>query len=176
MDASPPTLSASAVRGCYNPLVPCDACNAEVERETLQLTLEGQALCRQCYGIYSSQRATLRARSHDVYRRCTCGTVLPPIGDPEITPWAHDNRSELQLDFFFQPRKYECGSCGTSFRVMHEVMVSLFLIGGSVFVYGGLRAKGDEWVAWLVGTCCFIGFVAYQAYLRIRYPRVVAEG
>ena len=154
--------------------MPCDACNADVDRETLQLTREGQALCRQCYGIYSSQLATLRARSHDVYRRCTCGTVLPPIGDPEIKPYV--DRDEVDVDFFFQPRLYACGSCGVSFRVMHEVMLSLLAIAGSACFFGCLLAKADDRLGWLLGTCGFIGAVAYQAYFRIRYPRVVSEG
>lgn len=152
----------------------CDACRAEVSRETLHLTAEGQSLCRQCYGTYLSRRATLSARAHDVYRRCTCGAVLAPMADPEATPYVDGNPGEFDLACFFQPRRYECGTCGTSFGVPHVLMTSLssvVILG--FFMYAFLRPARDQSL-WLLLLLGFLSVVAYDGYYRIRYPRVAS--
>jgi hypothetical protein len=152
----------------------CNACCAEVSRETLHLTAEGQALCTQCYGKYLSTRATLSARAHEVYRRCTCGAVLAPMADPETRPYVDGNLGEFDLAFFFQPRRYECGSCGTSFGVPHVLMTSLSSAIILVFcVYAFLRPARDDGM-WLLPLLGFLGVVVYDGYYRIRYPRVAS--
>ena len=154
--------------------MPCDACRAEVSRETLHLTAEGQALCRQCYGTYLSRRATLNARAHEVYRRCGCGAVVSPTADPPTTLFVNDKQSEV--DAFFRPRSYDCGSCGRSFGVLHPLVPSLGIVAilCSCF-YALARSAHDEGVSWLLVLLGFLPVVAYDAYCRIRHPRVVTE-
>jgi len=151
--------------------MPCDACQAEVSRETLQFTAEGQALCRQCHGTYLSRRATLSARAHDVYRRCTCGAVLAPMADPSVTPYEDGNRLAINIEFFFQPRRYVC-ECGTSFGVPHALMTSMLAVVGSFFCLSALLT--DDGVVWLL-LAGFLGYLAYDLYHRIRYPRVATH-
>lgn len=152
----------------------CDACRSQVKRETLHITKEGQALCQQCYGTYLSSLASLKARAHEVYRRCSCGAVLAPMGDTSVTPHLDGARSNLNLDFFFQPRKCECDSCGASFRVQHVVMSLVIIAVLGAFLYPLLRAKGDEVVGGLVLLAGFAAIIGHDVYCRLRYPRVTS--
>lgn len=87
---------------CYGARVRCDACQAEVNRESLEYTPEGQALCRPCRGAYLSKVAAQDALASGVYRRCTCGAVLPPEGDPSATPYSDGNSGDLDLATSFK--------------------------------------------------------------------------
>ena len=148
----------------------CEACQTEVSPEGLEYTPEGQALCRPCRVAYLSRVAEQDALASGEYRRCRCGALLSPTGDPSATPYL--GPGELDLGYFFQSDVYECDSCGTNFKVQHGVMVSLLVTVFGGFSYLAARAGRDVFVAWLVLLIPMAAILGYDIYCRIRYPRV----
>lgn len=141
--------------------------------EHLEYTPEGQALCRPCRGVYLSTVASRDALANGVYRRCTCGGVLPPEGDPSATPQL--DSGGLDLGYFFQADVYRCNACGTHFKVQHGVMASLLFAMLGLCGYGVFHAVAEapeDVVLWLVFVSVPLAIAAYDVYCRIRYPRI----
>jgi hypothetical protein len=117
-----------------------------------------------------SRIAAQEALASGEYRRCTCGELLPPEGDPSATP--HLGPGELDLGYFFQSDVYQCNSCGTSFKVQHVVMASLLIVVVGFCGYGLFHGTGDEIVLWLLFGSVPLALAAYDVYCRVRYPRI----
>jgi hypothetical protein len=155
--------------------VACEACRAETSQAELNLSPAGQWLCRSCFGSYQAAAATRHARANNAVRRCTCGTIVTPLGDgPERT-------SE---GAFFRRDVYVCSSCAKTFALPHPVTnVMLVLVGGYLLVsiwcqrpaaaaideVGEL--KGPTGASILAGL--LVLWLARDFYFRWRYRRVL---
>jgi hypothetical protein len=156
-----------------NVSVRCESCTTEVHPTQLQLSLDGQWLCRTCHGHYMALQATRQARRAAVFRRCRCGSVLAPMGDSEIKPVQENG---VNLEFVFQPSVYRC-PCGVQLRTDHAAILCLFALAGVLFTGAAYAVaasgkRADDAIGLAVVGVGFLGYVVHKVIVLARYPRV----
>ncbi len=158
----------------YTASMPCDGCGANASGDRLSLTVEGQHLCRMCFGSYQAAKADKRARAADVYRRCRCGAVLSPIGETTIEPYYESaDGTNGNLEYVFQPRKYHCSTCAAAFTVRHGVITAIPVVFIAITALMARAATSSDQRVAAVGIVVVLAvIVVWEVAKRLRYPRV----
>ncbi len=160
--------------------VACEACRVKTSQAELNLSPAGQWLCRSCFGSYQAAAATRHSRANNAVRRCTCGTIVTPLGE-EVDPTTDDGN--LDLGFFFRRDVYVCSGCAKTFAVPHPVINVLIVVVCGYIAYAiwhqgpgsgdinELTEAHGPIGAWILGGFVAV-WLARDFYYRWRYRRV----
>jgi hypothetical protein len=151
----------------------CDQCGARVRDDLLSLDHDGRYLCRPCLGSYLVAAADRQARKAEIFRRCSCGAVLSPVGDMSIDPSYHGDDGVLtSIEHVLKPRRYSCPKCRKSFTVRHGVVIAQVL---PYLLIGWFLFGSDDNGIRLIGAIVEVVAMTMFAWLiapRVRFPRV----